>query len=76
MDPTPELTPLPNEPPGLNLLDLLPFSLPSLSLPGASGASAVSGVGGLALALVRWAGVGALVVVVLAAVVLGAGKYV
>ena len=43
--------------------------------PGASGAGVVAGAGGLALALVRWAGVGALVVVVLAAVVLGAGKY-
>ena len=44
--------------------------------PAAPGASVVAGTGGLALALVRWAGVGALVVVVLAAVVLGAGKYV
>jgi rhomboid protease GluP len=43
--------------------------------PGAPGASVVAGAGGLAMALVRWAGVGALVVVVLAAVVLGAGKY-
>ena len=42
---------------------------------GASGASVVAGAGGLALALARWAGVGALVVAVLAAVVLGAGKY-
>jgi len=44
--------------------------------PGASGASVAAGTGGLALSLVRWAGVGALVVVVLAAVVLGAGRYV
>jgi membrane associated rhomboid family serine protease len=44
--------------------------------PASPGASVVAGTGGLALALVRWAGVGALVVVVLAAVVLGAGKYV
>jgi membrane associated rhomboid family serine protease len=44
--------------------------------PAASRASAVAGTGGLVLSLVRWAGVGALVVVVLAAVVLGAGKYV
>jgi hypothetical protein len=43
--------------------------------PGASGASVAAGAGGLALALVRWAGVGALIIVVLAAVVLGAGKY-
>ena len=43
--------------------------------PAAPGASVVAGTGGLALALVRWAGVGALVVVVLAGVVLGAGKY-
>jgi rhomboid protease GluP len=40
--------------------------------PGASGAHVVAGTGALALALVRWAGVAALVVVVLAAVVLGA----
>jgi membrane associated rhomboid family serine protease len=44
--------------------------------PAASRASVVAGTGGLALSLVRWAGVGALVVVVFAAVVLGAGKYV
>jgi len=44
--------------------------------PAASRASVVAGTGGLALSLVRWAGVGALVVVVLAAVILGAGKYV
>ena len=43
--------------------------------PGVSAANVVAGAGGLALALVRWVGVGALVVVVLAAVVLGAGKY-
>jgi membrane associated rhomboid family serine protease len=43
--------------------------------PGVSGASVVEGAGGLALLLVRLAGVGALVVVVVAAVVLGAGKY-
>jgi len=43
--------------------------------PGVSGASVVAGTGGFALTLVRWAGVGALVIVVLAAVVLGAGKY-
>ena len=43
--------------------------------PVASGASVVEGAGGLALLLVRLAGVGALVVVVFAAVVLGAGKY-
>jgi len=42
--------------------------------PAASRASVVAGTGGLALSLVRWAGVGALVVVVLAGVVLGAGK--
>jgi membrane associated rhomboid family serine protease len=42
--------------------------------PVAPGASVVAGTGGLALALARWAGVGALVVVVLAGVVLGAGK--
>jgi hypothetical protein len=44
--------------------------------PAASRASAVAGTGGLALSLVRWAGVGALVVVVFVAVILGAGKYV
>jgi hypothetical protein len=42
--------------------------------PVAPGTSVVAGTGGLALALARWAGVGALVVVVLAGVVLGAGK--
>jgi len=44
--------------------------------PAASRASAVAGTGGLALSLVRWAGVGALVVVVFVAVILGAGRYV
>lgn len=42
---------------------------------GAAGASVVSASGGLGLSLVRWAGVAALVVVVVAAVVLGAGKH-
>ena len=44
--------------------------------PAASRASVVASTGGLALSLLRWAGVGALVVVVFAAVVLAAGKYV
>jgi rhomboid protease GluP len=43
--------------------------------PGASGASVVAGTGGLALALARWAGVAALVAVVIAAVVLGASRF-
>ena len=43
--------------------------------PAVVGASVAAGTGGLALALVRWAGVAALVVAVLAAVVLGAGKH-
>ena len=43
--------------------------------PAAVGASVAAGTGGFALALVRWAGVAALVVAVLAAVVLGAGKH-
>ncbi len=47
----------------------------STGSPVAPGTSVVAGTGGLALALARWAGVGALVVVVLAGVVLGAGKY-
>jgi len=42
--------------------------------PGAYRASVVAGTGGLALSLARWAGVGALILVVLAGVVLGAGK--
>jgi rhomboid protease GluP len=40
-----------------------------------AGTNAAIGVGGLALGLLRWAGVAALVVVVLAAVVLGGGRH-
>jgi len=43
--------------------------------PGAPGSSVVAATGGLALTLVRWVGVGALVVVVFVAVVLGAAIY-
>ena len=43
--------------------------------PGVSGASVVAGAGGLALVVTRWAGVAALVAVVIAAVVLGASRF-
>jgi hypothetical protein len=35
----------------------------------------IAGIGGLGVALARWAGVAALVVVVIVGVVLGAGQY-
>ena len=39
------------------------------------GARVIAGIGGLGVALARWAGVAALVVVVVVGVVAGAGQY-